>query len=146
MKTVELQFVSKDRGAVKRVSRSAKEYIMNKGYGKTKNVHINSARRSQLKQIARNGSIPNDPKDNWMRDIFRSTFDLVDEQDGSKIFVANVAFQERINLDGEKVVENIYIPNNVIVQKGERTAKSYSPGNKPFTYDPARDYYTEPGR
>lgn len=143
----EIHVVSKDKEAAQQAI-SAIEAVLEKKGLESGPGYLNSQSVGAFRSVVKHGNEPDDKTDNWMRAVFPSTLNLVDEKPGQTIYHAHVEYQPYPGVDGRSIVEKADLPDSVVIQYQTRDVsgdyRRASRGKAPFSYDPAQDYYTEP--
>lgn len=136
--------VSKNRDAINELHSEARSIFEQKGIDAT--VYTNSAPVSTYNRVIIEGKDPKDKTDNWVRDIYRSSLEAVKEQDGREIYATKLEWEVPINFEFEDFRKQITGHPDIIIQSNTRAHQHKNRGNVPFSYDPAKDYYTEVDR
>lgn len=148
MEIENLHLLSKWTSPLLQASRVINEYLSKRDVPVSVHGEIKNGTVSEFYSVIKHGNEPKNQRDNWILFIHEPTFDLVNKQKGANIFYTYVNFRVCGDVDAEKLLEEVGLPDSVIVQRdgGDYYQPWDDEGSVPFSYDPSQDYYTDPWR
>lgn len=140
----EIHIISKDKEPLNRAKAEVSDILKTKGM-QSGPGYVNNQSVAAFEAVVGQGKDPHDKTDNWMRAVFPSTLELVQEQRGGTIYHTHLTFNTYPGVDGKTIVESADLPSDVVVQyQSKKNGPFHGGKNTPFSYDPMKDYYTEP--
>lgn len=100
---------------------------------------------NQMRRVVYDFKDPNKDKFRWLEQINTTIGDGLSRNGPTRIYGCEFGIQTRVDVAGDLITDTIDLPegtySRTFTQSNSQTGHSYS--DAPFSYDPAKDYYTD---